>query len=139
MYALPLAEGVRSSWKQTDLAYRRTLRRVAMATHPHFFQGKSRTTLEATQVQISSRFSTDATSGRWHLNGSWLKKPSICPWVVSRVVYNTHLLQMKWTPSLWACRVTSRTSFQRRHDVGACTTRFLSIANLRVVGGLRGE
>jgi len=37
-----------------------------MATHPHFFQGKSRTTLEATQVQISSQISTDATSGRWH-------------------------------------------------------------------------
>ena len=43
-------------------------------------------TLEATQVQILSQSPTDATRFWCHLCGSRLKKPSICPWVVSRVV-----------------------------------------------------
>jgi hypothetical protein len=41
-------------------------------------------TLEATKGQILSQSHADATSGRYHLNGRGLKKPSICPWVVSR-------------------------------------------------------
>ena len=42
-------------------------------------------TLEAAQGKIMSQSPTDATSLRWHLYSSWLKKPSICPWVASRV------------------------------------------------------
>jgi hypothetical protein len=42
-------------------------------------------TLEPTQGKIWSQSPTDATSRSWHWNGSWLKKPLICPWVVSRV------------------------------------------------------
>ena len=43
------------------------------------------TTLKATQGQIWSQCPTDATSERWHLKGSWLDAPPICPGVVSRV------------------------------------------------------
>jgi len=40
--------------------------------------------LEATQGQILTQSPTDATRFWWHLYGSCLKKPSICPWVASR-------------------------------------------------------
>jgi len=41
-------------------------------------------TLEVTQGQILSQSPTDATRFWWHLYGSELKKPSICPWVAFR-------------------------------------------------------
>ena len=47
----------------------------------------SQPTLAATQGQILSQSPTDATSGNKHLNGSWQKKPSICLWVVFRVIH----------------------------------------------------
>ena len=49
-----------------------------------------KSTLEATQGQIPSQSPTDATSGRWHFDENLLKKPSVCPWVFSRVVYMQH-------------------------------------------------
>ena len=42
-------------------------------------------TLEVTQGQILRQSATDATRFWWHLYGSWLKKPSMWPWVASRV------------------------------------------------------
>jgi len=47
-------------------------------------------TLEATQGQMLSQSPTDANPFWWHVYGSWLKKPSICPWVASRVVEHGH-------------------------------------------------
>ena len=47
----------------------------------------SHSTLEATQEQILNQSTADATSGRWQLNGSSLKKPYIYLWVVSRVAF----------------------------------------------------
>ena len=44
------------------------------------------TTLGATQGQIFSQYPTHANPSRWHLYGSLLNKPSICPWVASRAV-----------------------------------------------------
>ena len=43
-------------------------------------------TLEVTQGQILSQSQTDATRFWWHVYRTVLKKPSICPWVDSRVV-----------------------------------------------------
>ena len=43
-------------------------------------------TLEVTQGQILSQSPTDATRFRWHVYVSLPEKPSICPWVASRVV-----------------------------------------------------
>ena len=62
-----------------------TLRVTQGAGGTENYLARAGTTLEATQGQILSQSSTDATSRRLHLNGSRLKRPSICPWVVSRV------------------------------------------------------
>jgi len=42
--------------------------------------------LEVTQGQILIQYPTDVPRFWWHLHGSWLKKPSTCPWVASRAV-----------------------------------------------------
>jgi hypothetical protein len=45
-------------------------------------------TLQSSWGQILSQSLTDVTSARCHLYRSWLKKPSICPWVASRAGWN---------------------------------------------------
>ena len=42
--------------------------------------------LESSWGGISSQSATDASTSRWHLCGSWLKKTPICPWVSSHLV-----------------------------------------------------
>ena len=46
---------------------------------------RSHATLEATLGQILSQYPTYSIRFWWHLYGSCLKKPSICPWVASRL------------------------------------------------------
>jgi hypothetical protein len=48
-------------------------------------------TPESMRGQILSESRTDATSSRWYLYGSCLKKPSICPLVASRAAYTSTL------------------------------------------------
>ena len=55
-------------------------------------------TLEATQGQILSSSPTDAARFWWGLYRSGLKKPSICPWVASRVVFSPRPLLFSSLP-----------------------------------------
>ena len=60
--------------------------KFVQARHSRAPSYSEESTLEVTQGQILSQSLTDATRFWWHLYGSWLKRPSICPWVASRVV-----------------------------------------------------
>ena len=48
------------------------------------------------QGQILCQSPPDAISGRWHLSGSWLNKPPICPWAVSRAALPSGKAHRKW-------------------------------------------
>ena len=98
-------------------------------TAPPLRDGLRSPTLEATPGHIWSQSPTDANSGRWHLKGDWLKKPSVCPWVVSRVAkvslffmfFITFKPRVEWDKSQWDLN----TSPSRNHYV--CVHHFACV------------
>lgn len=76
-------------------------------------------TLKTTQEQSSSQYPTDAASGRWHLNGSCLNKPSICPWIVSRVACGKARARQRAAHQVLGGSVSTREILAGNRDLGA--------------------
>jgi hypothetical protein len=83
------------------------------------------TTLASSWGQILSQYSTDTNSSRWHLYGTWPKKPFICPWVAFRAAserigiilecFKDFYLEAKagiWPWLSYVCQIRSRAVYQ---------------------------